>query len=419
MKTPIFIFLLVSCFALSADAQVSGEGNFKFLQNAYTNRTSSTLSYVIAEHQQYIAMFWESEDTDQALFMLASMYEEDSQYARAFLAYLKFKFMFPNSIKRKDAVSNLNQIVHNKAESTFEEKRKDIDDLISKSLSFPDLNSAYYEYLDFIFSLNISDVNELLLPEIRFYSQRYPKTVKNPDQLAYWSSEILQRLSDYDEAVVAYSKVIYITPQSPLIPQALLRSGRLQYEETSDYQKSKDSFVKLISSYPDTPEAAEGQFYLAQLYEDKLDQPDEAVTNYRILVENYPQSAFAVKALKRVAEIMDNKEKYNEAIATYHQIVELYPKDPYSPSALLEIESIYRRDLENYEKAIETLKFYAEQYPQQADAAEHLYDAAGMYADELNNKQAAIDTYNEVANKFPSSEYAKKALESIEELQQE
>ena len=419
MKMFIFISLFLFTLSQSTIAQGPAEGNFKFLQNAYTNRTSNTLSFVVAEHLQYIAMFWESADTDQALFMLGSMYEEDSDFARAFLTYLKFKFMFPNSNRRKDAISNLNQIVHNKAEGTFEEKRKDIDELISKSLSFPDLNSATYEYLDFIYTLNIPDVNELLLSEIRFYSQRYPKTAKNPDQLAYWSGEILQRLSDYEEAIVAYKKISFIAPQSPLIPQTLLRIGQLQYKETSEYQLSKDSFVKLISAYPETPEAAEGQYYLAQLYEDKLDQPDEAVTNYRILVETYPQSPFAVKALQRVAEIMDDKEKYTEAIATYQQIFELYPQDPYAPTALLEIESIYRRDLEKYEKAIEVLKLYSEQYPQRADAAERLSDAAEMYMDELNNKQAAIDTYNEVANKFPGTEYAKKALESIEDLQKE
>ena len=76
MKMFIFISLFLFTLSHSTIAQGPAEGNFKFLQNAYTNRTSNTLSFVVAEHLQYIAMFWESADTDQALFMLGSMYEK-------------------------------------------------------------------------------------------------------------------------------------------------------------------------------------------------------------------------------------------------------------------------------------------------------------------------------------------------------
>ena len=122
-----------------------------------------------------------------------------------------------------------------------------------------------------------------------------------------------------------------------MIPQSLFQTGFLQYEETGDYQMAKDTFVSLIAAHPETPVAGEAQFYLAELYEEKLDNPDEAVANYRVLVETYPDNKFAVEALKRVAEIMDDKERYEESIASYHQIFELYPKNTFAPEALLEI----------------------------------------------------------------------------------
>jgi TolA-binding protein len=419
MKMLITILLLLSIIPVSGICQGPEEGTYKFLENAYTTRTSNTLRYLVSEHQQFLAMFWETANTDAVLFMLGSLYEENEDYARAFLSYLKFKFIFPNSNRRKDAISNLNQIIHNKDEKAFVKKRKEIDELVSQSLSYPDLNDAFYAYLDFAYSLNIEDLNEILPEEIRFYCERYAKNVKNADQLSYRTGDIYSRLSDYHEAIVAYSKINYIAPQSPLIPQALYQIGRLQYQETGEYQKSKDTFVKLIAAYPETPVAGDGQFYLAELYEEKLDKPDEAVTNYRILVETYPKSQYAVKSLQRVADIMADKEKYTEAIASYHQIFELYPQDPFAPNALLEIESIYRRKLEKYEKAIEVLKLYATQFSLREDAAERLYDAAEMYVDELNNKEAAISTYNEVISKFPNSNYAEKAKDKIEDLKKE
>jgi TolA-binding protein len=186
-----------------------------------------------------------------------------------------------------------------------------------------------------------------------------------------------------------------------------------------EYQAAKDSFISLITEYPEIPIAGDAQFFLAELYEEKFDNKDEAVSNYRVLVETYPENRFAVESLKRVAEIMKDRDNYEETIASYYQIVELYPKNKFAPDALLEIEYLYRRQLNNYEKSIETLKLFASQYPDREDAPEHLYDAAEIYADELNNKQAAIDTFHELINKFPDSKYAERAKDKIADLSEQ
>ena len=218
----------------------------------------------------------------------------------------------------------------------------------------------------------------------------YTKEAKNVDQLYFWIGDIYSKLSDEHQAIFSYKRIQFLAPQSILIPQALFQIGYLQYEETGEYEKAKDTFVSLIAAHPETPIAGDAQFYLAELYEKKLDNPDEAVANYRVLVETYPDNKYAVEALKRVAEIMADKERYEESIASYHQIFELYPKSEYAPEAVLEMESIYRKKMENYEKAIEILKLYSSQYPQREDASERLYDAAEIYADDLNNKQALL-----------------------------
>jgi TolA-binding protein len=340
-------------------------------------------------------------------------------YAEAFLSYLKIKFIHPNSDRRNDSVSNLNQIVHNKAEGTFSDKRKNIDELVSQTLSFTDRNAAYYDYIKFVFELNIEELNELLLDDINTYTIIYAKNAKNIDQLYFWIGSLFKKSSDWNQSILAYSKVKYIAPESLLIPQSLFQIALLQYQETGQYSQAKDTFVSLIAAHPDLSVSGDAQFYLAELYENKLDNPDEAVANYRVLVESYPSSRFAVESLKRVAGIMEDKENYVEAIAAYYQIFELYPKNSYTPEAVLEIENLYRRKLENYDKAVETLKLYTDQFSQREDAAERLFDAGDIYMDELNNKQAAIDTYNEVINKFPTSDYAEKAKDRIQDLSEE
>jgi TolA-binding protein len=301
----------------------------------------------------------------------------------------------------------------------FSEKRKDIDELISQTLSFTDRNIAFFEYIKYIFELNIEDLNEFLLQDIKTYIIIYTEKAKNVDQLYFWIGSLYKKSSDWKQSILAFEKIKYLSPESLLIPQALFQIALLQYQETGQYNEAKDTFVSLISANPDLSVSGDAQFYLAELYENKLDNPDEAVANYRVLVESYPDNRFAVESLKRVAEIMQDQENYIEAIASYYQIYELYPKNTYTPEAILEIENLYLGKLENYEKAIETLKLYAEQFPQREDAAERLYDAGDLYNDELNDKQAAIDIYTEVMNKFPNSDYAEKAKEQIQDLNEE
>jgi TolA-binding protein len=419
MKT-FYIIILISLISITGTlAQIPEEGSFKYLQDAYSKRNSDVMDYLIQECLQFLEQFPSSPNADEVLFMLANLYEEEKEYAAAFVSYLQFKFIYPNSDRRNDALSNLNQIIHNKDESTFKDKRKQIDELISHSLSFADRNSATYEYLSFIYDLDIEDLNETLINQINAYMRGYTNNAKNIDQLYFWIADLHVKLSNEYKAIFTYSRIPFIAPQSILIPQALFQTGYLQYKETGEYQKAKDTFVSLIAAHPETPEAGEAQFYLAEVYETKLDNLDEAVANYRVLVETYPDNKYAVESLKRVAEIMDDKERYEESIASYHQIFELYPKNEYAPEALLEIESTYRRRLENYEKAIEILKLYSSQYPDREDAPERLFDAGEIYADDLNNKQAAIDTYTEVIKNFPNSDYAEKAKDSIEDLREE
>ena len=413
--------LYFSCMMITATvfAQVPEPGTFQYLQNQYSKRNSDVTEYLIKECNLYLQMNWNSANMDQVLFILANLYEEEKMNTQAFLAYLKIKFIVPNSNRRNDALSNLNQIIHNKAERVFEEKIKVIDALLSQSFAFQDRNEGMYEYLKFLHEINIEEINELLVDQINFYLLLYPDKVKNPDQLYFWAGDIHKKLSDEYEAILAFEKIPFIAPQSILIPQALFQVGLLQYKEISEYVRASETFAKLISDYADIAIAGEAQFYLAELYENKLDKPEEAVRNYRLLVESYPKNIFAVESLKRVAEMMAKQNRYEEAIAGYYQIVELYPKNEFAPKSLMEIESIYRRQLENYEKAIEVLKTYAAQYPDQEDAAENLYNAAELYVDELKDKKAAIDTYHEVINKFPASKYAERAKDKIEDLSKE
>jgi len=419
MKISILTMCLVLLISWNVSGQMPESEYFKYLTDTFNRRNSDISDYLISEFNFYLQIYADAPHIDETLFMLATLYEEDKDYPEAFLSYLKIKYLVPNSAKRSDAITGINQLVHNKAERTFKEKRTRIDEEMSTPNAFTDRNSAFFDYLNFIYNLNIDDINELLQNEISLYLNIYAKEAKHIDQLLFWYAELYEKSKDWAEAVAAYTKLLYLSRESALIPQTLFRIAYLQYKETKQYEEAKTNFLQLLSDYQESDVAGDAQFYLAEMYQEKLDNNQEAINNYLKLIETFPKNKNAVEALKRVAEIHEKQDRFEQAINTYYQIFELFPEHSYAPEALLEIESLYRRKLKDYQKAIEILKLYTTQYPTREDAAERLYDAAELFEDELKEKQAAIDTYTEVIDKFPDSKYAKRAKDKIEDLSKE
>jgi TolA-binding protein len=419
MKFKLLTLSIVLLLAIPTLSQMPEAEYFKYLTEMYNKKDSDIIDYLINEFKFYTQIYADSPNIDEALFMLARLYEQEKDYPEAFLSYLKIKYLVPNSERRNDAITGVNQLVHDKAQRMFKIKRTRIDEEITRPVSFTDRNSAFFDYLKFLHDLYIEDINKILQGEITHYLQIYVSDAKNIDQLLYWHAELYEKARDWEEAVSSYLKLKYLVPESSLLAQTLFKIAYLQYTETKQYEEAKANFSQLLSDYPEAYIAGDAQFYLAEMYQDELDNDQEAINNYLLLIESYPKNKNAVEALKRVAKIHEDQDKYEQTISTYYQIFELYPDHSYTPQALLEIEVLYRRKLKNYSKAIEMLKLYTSQYPTRKDAAERLYDAAKLFKDELKEKQAAIDTYNEVIAKFPDSKYAKRAKSQIEDLLEE
>lgn len=419
MKYFLFLILFLCLFSGFLQAQIPDQGYYNYLKEKVATAGKEIPEFMIEECWNFIESFPESNYLPGALYLLAQLYETEKDYPEAFSTYMKHVILFPQDQQKNDIVTAINQIVHNHADRMFRTKRTKIDEFLTSPQNRLPVVTAAYKYLNFIYELEIDDLNAMIRREITWYLHTFPKTAKNMDELILWQGDLFEKSRDWDEAATAYSKILFLTPESSLIPQTLLKIGLIQYREQRAYEQARDSFMKIITDFPETQTAGDAQFYLAEVYEEKLDNPDEAAANYRLLVEAYPKNANAVEALKRVAELHEDQDAYEEAIAAYYQIFELYPSHQYTPEALLEIETLYRRRFENFEKAIETLKLYASQYSQREDAAERLFDAAEMFEDDLQNKLAAIETYREVISSFPESKYAKKAQERIEELSAE
>lgn len=419
MKNLIYVLLMTVAFSTLSLAQVEESKYFEFLKNAYETKSDDDIEFLVMQFNQFLDVFPFSQKNDEVNFMLAEVYRNDRSYFNALANYLKILFLYPGSLHKDQAKAYINTIISDHEERAFEEIKNQFLSELGNINSNNDLVASYFEYLIFLKNNNPEDLNPIIIKEIDYFLNNFGEKSNNADQALFWQCEIYEKEYDWTEASLSYIKLKTLFPESNLIPQVIYNLSLIDYNELSKPKAAKESFVQLISNYAESEFAGNAQFYLGELYEKEFQDLNEAVTNYRLLVETYPTNKFSVEALKRVAEILIDQEKYEEAISTYYQIVELYPKDKYSPDALMEIKYLYVRRLENYLKAVETLKFFAKQYKDNEDAAENLYDAADMYYDELNNKQAAIDTYHQVINEFPDSKYAEWAKDKIEDLTEE
>ncbi len=410
-------FLIFSLLLTGGAAAQISESNFAtYLEDLYQNRNSRITDRMISEFNDYFYSFHNGANADRMMFLLGRIYMEEEMYREAFVTFLKIKYLYPQTRYLVDVTGNMNQIVLTKAERLFEDHQSEIIGHITAPLSEGDYQRSYFACLSYLHQLNLEDLNIALLKEIRLYLSYYPDNAIKAEDLIFWSGNIYESIDEWYEALVQYRKLMNLFPSSVFIPNALYRIAWIHYKETDQYELARDTFIKLVTDYSQLELAGDAQFYLAELFQNEIENETEAIANYRLLVETYPQNAHAVEALKRVAEMLEDQKNFEEAIAGYYQIFELYPDDEFAPEALMEIERLYRKELDNYEKSAETLKLYAERYPKLENAAENLYDAAEMVEEELNNKQGAIDLYHQVINNFPNSKYAEKARDQIEDL---
>jgi TolA-binding protein len=374
------LILLLTIILISGNitvyAQLTEPGYYNYLHESFSRQDDDIYEFLIEEFHTYLSTFPDSPNSDEALFMLGSLYDARRDYEEAFCTFVKIKFLYPQSTRVNDAVTAINDIVHNKAERTFKDYKTKVDEKITNTPLSPDMMTAKYEYLKFLYELNIDDVNEYLLKEINSYLHSNPNKAKSSDQLFLWIADLYEKDSDWDEAIYTYTKITHLYPESPLMPDILFKRSYILYKEKRAYQQARDSFVRVITDYPESEYAAEAQFYLAEIYQEKLDNLTEAISNYQLLVETYPKNWHAVEALKRVAEIHDDAERYQDAINSYYQIYELYPENPYTPDALIEISELNQDRLKDFEKTIEILKLFVTQYPEHKDAAEDTVSGA-------------------------------------------
>lgn len=89
------------------------------------------------------------------------------------------------------------------------------------------------------------------------YLKTYPKGTFAGDA-QFWIAECRYSLTDYEQAIKDYQKVIDKDPKSAHAPAALLRQG-IAFQKLNMGDAAKTFLNKLIKDFPNSPEAVEAQ----------------------------------------------------------------------------------------------------------------------------------------------------------------
>jgi tetratricopeptide (TPR) repeat protein len=105
-----------------------------------------------------------------------------------------------------------------------------------------------------------------------------------------------------DQALSVLNGILENHKDESIIDEALFRKGQL-LEEKGNYEEAKLAYQKIIAEHKEGILADNAYFALAELYRIQLDQPEKAMENYEQIIFNHQDSIYFVEARKRFREL--------------------------------------------------------------------------------------------------------------------
>jgi outer membrane protein assembly factor BamD len=163
-----------------------------------------------------------------------------------------------------------------------------------------------------------------------------------------WEAEAQFALGNHLQAAREFRKVSDDTPNDPLAPEALLRTGDVYADlwrkpelDPSYGQTALATYQELLNRYPGTPAAKRAQQridelqerfaykeYKAALYYIRLKAYDSAILYLKDLVATYPRSSVAPDALIRLVQAYRTLGYKEDVQETCGYIRRFHPKAP-------------------------------------------------------------------------------------------
>lgn len=399
-------------FDINESAQQYDPDNlFNFLKDVYSKNDNKLRDYLRAELWQFLNHFPQNKNAPHVAEMLAKIYFDDGDEAEAVAACLRALFMYPDHPYHSDLLTLVRTII----------PKWRMDDRTTEKLylqinaSFKANSEAtrFYNYISFLYHLNEDDLYEWAIRESQYFLNHFTE-YSAIDSVMTWIGDFYFRKGDEREAVASYSKLLFIVPESPIIPSIQYKSAVLLSDELKEHQSALDKLSEIVVKYPDTRYAGDAYFEAGKIKEKHKKEYVGAIGEYRKLVEQYPTHINAINALFSIAEIQEDRLKdYNSAIETYEEIITRFQPDTRCIKALEAMADIYESDLKEYYKSAESYARIADMFPDYEKSPEMLIEAGSICEKKMDDYRKAIEYYQLVLDKFPEHSEVKEAEKRI------
>jgi TolA-binding protein len=220
----------------------------------------------------------------------------------------------------------------------------------------------------------------------------------------------------YEEAADMFREIAILNPHSDYAPQALLRSGTINFLYLKHYEDAIEDLAYLVYYYPDDKLAFEAQADIIDIYMDKLGNYSQAIVELRKLVENYPSHDGMDQYQYKLARCYYFMRDFDQARLEYLILLDTYHRTKLKPEIYFDIANTYYVEGGGkVDKAVEYYTKLVDEYPDSPLVMEaRFYTASAL--EEKGDLDEALKAYEQLLPVYPNPSMVALRIEGIRNI---
>ena len=235
-KQIIKFFILFFFFSITLFAQSTADIHYELLDKRYKEIDyQKSFDYLIAEFENYINIYPNSEQEDEALFRLAAMYAIRKNKPQQLFSLVKLQLLHGKSPLAGKVSQLIDSLITYDVELHLSESSEMTIKTLNNKIAKDDYRSAYIDFLSFLHSVQIASIDPLALNACNTYKLLF-KNNQDMDAVLFWQADIYRRNKFYNRADFYFQLLRKQYKTSRFVPKALMELARLNI----NYYKQPD-----------------------------------------------------------------------------------------------------------------------------------------------------------------------------------
>lgn len=347
----------------------------------------------------------------QALLAQARLYLQAQDKARALLALLAVKNLYPqvNMGPYQNMLTEALTAVSEPARSTEGSR------VFAAPAAGTDPADRQAAVLFALSKLPGKTVYEPAVIQFEQFFVKNPAYTKN-DQVELWYGDLHRVNGNYLAAIAQYKKATALYPNTPYRAASMRLIGDIYADNLKDTPNAMAMYTQVLRDYPGSNETGIVYKHMAILEENNKNY-DSALINYDKAIELLGATDAGYEAYTGKADVYTKTRNYEDAYNVLHQTANAFVMDQNKHTqALVAAANVAKKRLHDDTKYTQSLEKALFKFPTNNQSAEIMYNLAQMY-EKQDKKIQAIDMYKRLILAHPADKYASKAQGRLKKLE--